>query len=94
MPDQSKQTEVALFTSSARGINEEQLADLKAKFGIDLKIRSSSDVVDKAIRQADQKKDYDRTNPGYDRYYDKNFESKVAQGTDIAINPDALTERD
>lgn len=69
MPD--PKTETVILTGAADKLTPEAIAELKSKYGIDVKLRSSSASVGKLISAINFASSYDRTHPGYDRSYDR-----------------------
>ncbi|MCA9636055.1 MAG: hypothetical protein KC420_08500 [Myxococcales bacterium] len=81
--------ETVILTGNAAKLTPEAIAELKAKYGIDVKIRSSAAAVGKLISAIDLASSYDRTHPGYDRSYDRDPDVSHSIGAVInpAINP-------
>lgn len=80
-----KKTETVLLTGTADKLTPKALAELKSKYGIDIKLRSSSAAIGKLIAAVDLTASYDRTHPGYDRSYDRDPDVRHQIGA--VINP-------
>jgi hypothetical protein len=88
MADQSKGSpnDLTVFTASSTGLNDAAVKELKENYGLDMRVRSSSAIVNSVLKVADDVVAYDRTNPGYDRVYDKDPNTRSQFGGEF-INP-------
>ena len=88
VPDQPKGSpnDLTVFTAPATGLNDAAIKELKDKYGLDMRVRSSSSVVNSVLKVADDVVAYDRTNPGYDRVYDKDPNTRHQLAAEL-INP-------
>jgi hypothetical protein len=76
----------AVFTAPAEDLTEAQIAELKTKYGLDLRIKSHITAIDDALRRINEVSGYDRTHPGYDRSYDK-AGAEMQNIADVLTNP-------
>ena len=92
-PDRAKRDDVLVFTASTKGVSAEVIEQLKAKYGLEVRVRSSVGAIDGLIARAVDVVAYDRTYPGYARNYDR--DPNAGRFTFMSrINPaDRLTER-
>jgi hypothetical protein len=91
MPEKKVEKDMAVFTGTVKGLTEEQIQELKRKFGLEIRIRSTSDTITSAIAKIQRDSSYDRTYPGYDRSYDKSGASEIAFANPV-INPEDLNK--
>lgn len=92
-PERAKRDDVIVFTASARGFPGDVIEQLKAKYGLEVRIRSSAGAIDGLISRAVDVVAYDRTYPGYGRNYDRDPSSGRFSFAS-RINPaDRLAER-
>lgn len=76
-----------VFTASADKISDVQIAELKQKYGLDLRIRSHVAAIDGALASINEASGYDRTHPGYDRSYDKSADFRPQEREAEVVNP-------
>jgi hypothetical protein len=87
VPDQPKgPNDLTVFTAPGTGLDDSTIKELKDKYGLDMRVRSSSAVVNSILKVADDVVAYDRTNPGYDRVYDKDPNTRLQLAGEF-INP-------
>ena len=89
MPQEPTEKDMAVFSGNVKGLSEEHLQELKEKFGLEIKLKSTSDTINRAISKMDLTASYDRTHPGYDRSYDKDPDVAIVLGHDAIVNPGA-----
>ena len=53
------------------GLSPQDFQELKAKYGLDVRIRTTKPGLEQIMNAAGEVSGYDRTYPGYDRNYDK-----------------------
>jgi hypothetical protein len=85
-PDRAKRDDIVVFTASAEAISKDVLAQLKEKYGLELRIRSSVAAIDNLVARAVDVVAYDRTHPGYDRTYDRDPNVRLSIASRV-INP-------
>ena len=74
-------TEVDVLTTSVNvTLSDKQIRELRDAFGLEFRVRSSSEVVNTLVADAVAAHGYDRTHPGYGRNYDRdpNTPSRLA----------------
>ncbi|WP_437755184.1 hypothetical protein [Sorangium sp. So ce1389] len=77
---------VAVFSVDEEQLTTDKIQELKDKFGLEIRIRSTSTSIDKLLnRVASDVVAYDRTHPGYDRIYDRDPNAADVGGA--VINP-------
>jgi hypothetical protein len=69
----SQQKSALVFSAPATALTDAQIAELQSKYGVTLHLQSTANAVTAALgRLADDGVQlFDKTNPGYDRVYDK-----------------------
>jgi hypothetical protein len=70
-PERAKRQDVVVFTADATGITNETMTQLKEKYGLEIRVRSSLAAVDGLLARSVDVVAYDRTYPGYGRVYDR-----------------------
>lgn len=88
MPDSKKD----VSPQELKILNATAIEALQGNFGADIQIRSTSKVIDHLLNKTLPNKDsvaafdrvFDRTNPGYDKMYDRDSKHDLS---DLVINP-------
>ena len=85
-PKTTKGQDVAVFSGKTAHLTESQLKELQNKFGLTLHVKSNAEAVNKALGKLGEVavQNFDRTNPGYDRGFDRTGESGLEK---MAIDP-------
>jgi hypothetical protein len=93
MPDPKKTDETAVFTGKAANLTDAHLKELQSKFGLQLHVKSSADAVSKALGKLGEAavQNFDRTNPGYERSFDRTGDSGLEQ--QAVIDPVDLEQK-
>jgi hypothetical protein len=71
LPARAKREDVVVFTASVDAVTKELIEQLKEKYGLQVRVRSSVTAVDGLLARAVDAVGYDRTFPGYGRNYDR-----------------------
>jgi hypothetical protein len=76
-PKSTKTQDTAVFTGKTANLTDAHLKELQDKFGLQLHVKSSADSVSKALGKLGEAavQNFDRTNPGYERTFDRTGES-------------------
>lgn len=90
MADQTKRREAVVFSADPGGLTDAQVKHLQDTFGLKMGARSSVDAVNRALADLVAAQDFDRTNPGYDRIFDR---TAGTRGDASVINPVQLEDR-
>ena len=69
--ERGKRSDVIVFTASADAVPKDVIDQLKEKYGLQVRVRSSVAAVDGLLGRALDAVGYDRTYPGYSRNYDR-----------------------
>ena len=85
MPEPKKPQDTAVFTANAAKLTDAHLKELQSKFGLKLHVKSSADAVSKALGKLGEVavQNFDRTNPGYERSFDRTGDSVIEHGSVI-----------
>lgn len=79
-----------------QALTPDALRELQQKHGLELSIRSSARGIDKILETLGREeigniavfdRGFDRTSPGYDKYYNRDRNDEIAKIFDPAINP-------
>jgi hypothetical protein len=79
--------DAVVFSADASKLSDDQVKQLQDKFGLKLAVRSRADAVTSALNKLANVavQDFDRTNPGYERIFDRTAgKENIAQSV---INP-------
>jgi hypothetical protein len=97
MPDPK---ESVVFSADAAALTADQIKDLQQRFGLKLAVRSRSDAVASALNRLGNVavQDFDRTNPGYERIFDRtagmdDIRNQVINPVDLETHVRSVTER-
>ena len=97
MPDSD---ESVVFSAPAAALSEAQIKDLQDKFGLKLNVRSRTDAVTSALNRLGNVavQDFDRTNPGYERIFDRtvgmdDMRNQVINPVDLETHVRNIAER-
>lgn len=79
MADTKKTQDTAVFTGKTASLTDAHLKELQDKFGLHLHVKSSADAVTKALGKLGEAavQNFDRTNPGYERSFDRTGDSTI-----------------
>ena len=90
MADEKKK---AIFSVEAGKLSDVQLNELQTKFGLQLHLEARSDALSKVLGRIGDVmvQNFDRTNPGYDRVFDRTGGAEERAGN--VINPVDLEDR-
>lgn len=91
---------VTLNLQDLQALSPEVLAQLQKEHGLEIQVRSSSAGIDRlaqnlggaqALRKAEYDRGFDRTSPGYDKYYDR--DRAMVNPADLVTNPADLVTK-
>lgn len=77
MPDPNEKQHDVVFTGASANLSDAHIKELQDKFGLKLQVKSNSDAVTRAIGKLGDAavQNFDKTNPGYDRIFDRTGDS-------------------
>ena len=91
MPDQ-KIVNTPLSAHELASLDPQKLADLQAKHGLEINLRSTSAAISDVLKTvgragavAEYDRGFDRTTPGYDKYYDR--DKAMINPADLVSDP-------
>lgn len=100
MPDKIPDANVDLSLTEFQSLDPQVLQDLQKQHGLEVQVRSNSAAVNAILtslgrsigKAAEFTRGFDRTSPGYDKYYNRDFVQ--ARPGDAVINPATMTLQD